>query len=124
MTNGNNRWLYASCFMLVIFNGCMSHNNCTDKELKDVSSPDNRYLARLYERTCSETKYTGVVIEKKNSWLEWKAQGYVFFMLGQHSIELTWLSATHLEVHIPSTTKTAVPQTQDTTWEKINISYK
>ena len=109
---------------------CMEHTRCDDTTISNHLSPDGKFNAVLYHRSCARGsgKYTGVMIEELTVGSTPVETGYVMSIRGFHPITARWKDATHFEVITPGLSK----QTPDemaayppkSSWKGITISYK
>ena len=90
-----SKLVFVFIIMLTVFAGCdpMSHTQCDDKVLAQVSSPDRRYTAILYHRSCANktAQYTWVNLKDVGQGVFSKSEMQPVLTIGGfHEINATW----------------------------------
>ena len=111
---------------------CMEHTHCEDTVVSQAESPDGKYVATGYHRSCAggSGRSTCVKIEEapKFFWSSRGEPGYVMTIREFHPISAVWKDSTHLEVSSPGLKGRGADElTSDppaTSWRGIAISYR
>ncbi|GEM_PF-3855706 len=92
-------------FILVASCNFMDHAKCEDTVINSVKSPDGKYTVIVYHRSCSAGtgKYTWIKLTKESSSF-WSSEyeETLISINGYHSVEITWVSSTQLEMKSPA----------------------
>jgi len=75
--------------------------DCDNDTLREVSSPDGKYVATVFERNCGATTpyYTIVALRLVGTKLNAdRHEDWVFVIKRQSEVQLTWRDVHHLEV--------------------------
>jgi len=101
----------------------MSHSHCDNKTVNEVKSPDGRYVAILYHRSCvNGALYTWVSVQE-NSLLFGETEP-VLELEGIHEISGVWKDSNHLEISSVGFQNQKTVLSQETSWKTVSISYK
>lgn len=116
-----------SVLMLTIFGACdMSHTRCEDTELRREKSPDGKYTAVTYHRSCANNtaQYTWVsLIEVSEGSLSKSETRPVLTLKGAYEITATWNDSDTLEVACAGLADPKAVLTQENSWKTIQIRY-
>jgi len=115
--------------LLIVFSSCdfMSHTHCDDKILSQEKSPDGKYMAVLYHRSCANNTglYTCVNVQEITGSVFSKGEAQpVLALRGIHEISTTWTSANGLEIKSEGFKDQKTVLTRQDAWKTIKISYK
>lgn len=115
--------------MIPMLGGCdlMRHTSCDDKVLVQEKSPDGKYVAILYHRSCANNSglYTCVNIQEVSNKVIAKPESQpILTIRGFHDISAIWSGPNNLELKTSGLTKQADILTQENGWKEILISYK
>jgi len=114
-----------SLLLIVGLGGCdfMSHTHCDDTILSQQKSPDGKFLATLYHRSCANNTglYTFVNVQEISGPGETKP---VLTISGFHEISGVWVDPNHLEIRSEGLQNQKAILSQETNWKTIIISYK
>ena len=111
------------CFCLVTA-GC-SQPACDNVVLAEVTSPDGKKVASLFERNCgATTDYAQVVtIRDRGSRFDGNdTQDFIFTMQGQQKIEVQWESDSRLVIERPPSAKDIFKELKS--WKGVEILYR
>jgi hypothetical protein len=110
----------------------MDHTRCNDTTLGTDISPDGKYIATSYHRSCAKGtgKYTGVKVEEvpPHFWSRRGEIGHVMTIRDFHPITARWTDSRQLEVITPGLKQqnpdesAAFPPKSN--WKDVSISYK
>ena len=109
--------------------GCdfMSHTHCDDTILSQEKSPDGKFVAILYHRSCANHTglYTFVNVQEISgptfSTGETKP---VLTIRGFHEISGVWVAPNHLEIRSEGLQDQKAVLSQESNWKTVSISYK
>ncbi|MGZ3912012.1 MAG: hypothetical protein ACXVBR_18140 [Flavisolibacter sp.] len=108
--------------LLVLFiSGCS--DLCGVELLGESKSPDEEYVATIFERNCGATTPFVRVVSLRHVGSEFAPDDdddWVFTIHGQSYIHVSWIENKKLEI---SYSETGDNPTQRTKWEKITIKY-
>jgi len=119
--------------LLVALSGaCMEHTRCDDRVVSQVKSPDGKYVAIVYHRSCAggSGRYTCARIEEvpPHFWSSAGEPGYVMAIREFHPVSASWRDATHVEISTPGLQQqdpaelAAFPPKNS--WAGISVTYK
>lgn len=118
------RPLIIIVFLLSGLNACslMSHSNCDDKTVNELKSPDGKYVAVLFHRSCANGALSTWVSVQENTRVF--AEGEPVLQLeGIHEINGVWKDSNHLEISSVGFQNQKAVIHQETSWRTISISY-
>jgi hypothetical protein len=111
---------------------CMEHTRCSNTPVGRHGSPDGKYVAVLYHRSCAggTGRYTVARIEEASSEARpgGDEAGHVLTIREFHPITAKWKDSTHLEVITPGLRQqnpnelAAFPP--KASWKDISITYR
>ena len=101
----------------------MSHSHCDNKIVNEVKSPDGKYIAVLYHRSCvNGASYTWVSVQENTRVF---AEGETVLELeGIYEIHGVWKDSNHLEISSAEFQDQKTVLSQETNWRFVSISYK
>ena len=105
----------------------MSHTRCDDKILSQEKSPDGKYMAILYHRSCANQTglYTCVSLqETAGSSLSTGETQPVLTIRGFYEISGVWIGPNHLEIRSEGLQNQKAVLSQESSWKTVSISYK
>lgn len=105
----------------------MSHARCEDRILSQEKSPDGKYIAILYQRSCANQTglYTCVSLqETARSGLSTGEIQPVLTIRGFHEIDGVWIGPNHLEIKSEGLENEKAVVSQESSWKTVGISYK
>lgn len=108
---------------------------CSEEQVAEAYSPDEKYLARAFVRNCGATTgyLTHVNLHPYWSWFntEWVGtirQGQVFANTCYSDVKLVWLSNSNLEIQYESCSKglndRRTVTMRENSWDEISITYR
>lgn len=95
--------------------------DCDNKVLQQVASPDDIYIATLFDRNCGATTpyYRVVSLRTRNTKFEPEVQSdWVFAVKHQPDVVLAWADAKHLSVKSDSSDESESPHAS---WRDVTI---
>jgi|ERR1700730_18590449 hypothetical protein len=99
--------------------------SCSHSILSEVSSPDGRYVATVFERNCGAvTPYTRVVsVRRRGSQFDGEDdRAWVFLMKDQPAIQIRWSGQRRLSVATEGYSRTSREQGLKTVrWEEVDV---
>ncbi|MFA0813729.1 hypothetical protein [Microbulbifer epialgicus] len=108
--------------LLVLFlSGCS--DLCSVDLLGESKSPDEKYIATVFERNCGATTPFVRVVSLRYAGSEFSPEevdDWVFTIHGQSDINVSWVENTELKI---SYSATGDNPTQRDKWEKVIIKY-
>jgi hypothetical protein len=115
--------------VVAVTSACMKHTDCDDNVVSQVKSPNGKFIATCYHRSCAggSGRYTCTKIEEvpAHFWSTEGETGYVMTIGEFHPITARWLDATHLEISTPGLqNQRSAALTMRENWSGISISYK
>ena len=96
---------------------------CKDEVLREVVSPDTKYVATVFKSDCgATTSYAQVVIirEKSSEFQGDNRKEYIFTMKGLLDINVYWKDSRHLVIEPPDANAVFIKRES---WRDIAISY-
>lgn len=116
-----------SLLLIAIFGGCdsMRHTRCNDTILSREKSPDSRFVAILYRRSCANNTglYTWVGLQEVSTTMADTEIEPILTIAGTHDITAVWKNATNLAVDSEGLRNHKAVMTQKDAWKQITISY-
>ena len=101
----------------------MSHSHCDNNTVNEVKSPDGKYIAVLYHRSCvNGASYTWVSLQENT--LVFAESEPVLELEGIHEINGVWKDSNHLEISSVGIQSQKAVLSQKTNWRIVSISYK
>ena len=121
--------IVLALFVVATLSGCdfMSHTHCEDKILVQEKSPDGKYVAILYHRSCANNTglYTCVNLQETSETILSKTETQpVLTMKGVHDVTAVWSGPNSLEIKSAGLRDRWEVLTQESGWKTVNISYK
>ena len=118
-----------SFLVIATLGGCdfMSHTHCDDTILTQEKSPDGKYVAVLYQRSCANNTglYTCVNLQESPATVLSKGQTQpVLTIRGFHEISAIWTGSNTLEIRSSGLKDQKAILSQENGWKTIIISYK
>jgi hypothetical protein len=118
-----------SLFVIAMLGGCdlMTHTRCDDKILTQEKSPDGKYVAILYHRSCANNTglYTCVNLQENPGTLSSKGETQpILTISGFYEIRATWNSPNTLEIHSDGLKLQKAILTQEGRWKSVSVYYK
>lgn len=117
-----------SVLIAAILGACdMSHTRCEDTELRQERSPDGKYTAVMYHRSCANNtgQYTWVnLIEERDRSFSKSETRPVLSLRGFYDITAVWTDSETVEIACEGLTAQNAILTQENTWRTIHIRYK
>ena len=118
-----------SLFVIAMLGGCdlMNHTRCDDKILTQEKSPDGKYVAILYQRSCANNtgQYTCVNLQENPGTLSSKGETQpILTISGLYEIRATWNSPNTLEIQSDGLKLQKAILTQEDRWKSVSIHYK
>lgn len=101
-----------------------SEQMCGNEILAEVPSPDEAYVATLFERNCGATApfVRAVVIREKGDDFDGNdVERFIFTMRGRDNIGISWVGIDHLEIARPERGNDIFKS--EPSWLGIRISY-
>src|SRR2546423_14736532 len=85
----NPKFILLLCLAL---GGCnVFSSGCGDTVLKEVSSPDMRYTATIYERDCGATTDFSTIANLRERSMKFKGDSFgPLIVKGRHNLEVSW----------------------------------
>ena len=120
----------ALCLLLIAgMGGCdfMNHTHCDDTILNQEKSPDGKFVAILYHRSCANHTglYTYVNVQEVSGPILSRSETKpVLTMRGFHEIRGVWVGPNHLEIRSEGLQDQKSILSQESNWKTISISYK
>ncbi|HWP54456.1 MAG TPA: hypothetical protein VN476_09960 [Pyrinomonadaceae bacterium] len=116
-----------SIVMVAFFSACnMSHTRCDDTELRRDKSPDGKYVAVTYHRSCANntSQYTWVSLTEVNPGSFSKPETRpVLTLSGSYDITAIWADSDSLEVTCAGLADQKAVLTQESDWKTVHIRY-
>ena len=118
-----------SFLVIAVLGGCdsMNHTRCNDKILSQEKSPDEKYVAIMYQRSCANNtgQYTCVNLqEAATTRLAEQEAEPVLTIRGFYKITATWTGPNSLEIRSEGLQDQKAVLTQHGSWKTVVISYK
>lgn len=109
--------------------GCnsMRHTRCDDTVLSQEKSPDAKYVATLYHRSCANNTalYTWASLEGISATPTSEEEPIpILTISGFHEIKAIWISPNTLEIRSEGLNNQKAILTQENTWKGVRILYK
>jgi hypothetical protein len=117
-----------SVLVIAMLGGCdlMNHTRCDDKILTHEKSPDGKYVAILYQRSCANNTglYTCVNIQETPGNFSKGETQPILTISGFHEIRAIWTSPNTLEIQSEGLKLQKAILTQEERWKSVSIHYK
>lgn len=109
--------------------GCdlINHTRCDDKILTQEKSPDGKYVAVLYHRSCANNTglYTCVNMQENLGARSSKGETQpILTIRGFHEIRAIWISPDTLEIQSGGLKLQKAILSKEERWKSISIHYK
>jgi hypothetical protein len=120
---GMNVKMLITCLACLIVTGCFS-SPCENTVRNEITSPDGKKIATLFERGCgATTPFIQVVMIRENGskFRGDDPEDFIFTMKGEHPINIKWESANQLVIKRPSNKSDIFKE--EKLWKEVNISY-
>lgn len=118
----------AMLILTMWFEGCdfMKHTRCNDEILRSEKSPDGRFMAIAFARSCANNTghYTWVALKEGSSITGGESElEPVLTIEGTHDIKLNWRTPNNLQIESSGLQNKKEVITQRDAWEKVTITY-
>lgn len=119
----------VSLLAMATLGGCdsMSHTHCDDEILTQQTSPDGKYAAILYHRSCANKTGLYTCVNVKETSGTGSSQGEtrpILTLRGFHEIKAIWINQNSLEITSTGLKDQRAVLTQENNWKDIKISYR
>ena len=107
--------------------GFMSHTHCDDTMLSQEKSPDGKFVAVLYHRSCANHTGLYTVVDVREISEPSLSRGEtkpVLTIRGFHEISGVWVGPNRLEIRSEGLQDQKAILTQESNWKAISISYR
>jgi hypothetical protein len=113
----------------ITLGGCdfMSHTRCDDKIVAQEKSPDGKYVAVLYHRSCANNTglYTWASLQDISGIPSSQNEAVpILTITGFHEIGANWIGPNALEIRSEGINDQKAILSQENTWKGIRIFYK
>ncbi len=108
--------------LMLMLTGC-SNLFCSNDIIKEVVSPDGKFVATVFDRNCgATTPYLRIVSLRaaKNSFDAESYNDWVFKIKGQPKVEISWTAIDKLSINYAGSGE--APTLVDS-WKEVKISY-
>lgn len=92
----------STALCAVLLSSCM--NPCGNTVLRELSSPDQRYVATVFERDCGATTRVATIVVIRpgdDPFTGDDPVDYVFTTRGEYDIRIEWKDVSHLTIILP-----------------------